>query len=417
MIAESIPAKLSVTARLLRNRNYLLSWPSGLSSQMGRLMWIFVCAYLVFDLSGSSFLTSLVAVTAVAPLFLLSVASGTLADAFDRRRLMQVSLVLMTAFTFLAAGLAFTRHATVGNILALNLITGVFFTVNQVTKRTFTFDIVGSDLLTSAMAVDNMAMTAGMIAGPVIIGGLFDLAPGDAMLGAAWGLLAIALLNTVACVFLFLMRPAGTQEKIPFGMSAVIRGTAAGLKVVRSSRALIGIMGVTVLFNMVYPPHRAMIPVFGELVLNVGPTAQGVLGAAPGIGSLVGVVYLAGRGGGKKQALYYCAGSILALGCLGVFAASHTFPLAFIGLAIGGIGQTFFATMQATLVLTSVEANMRGRVMGILSMAIGSQTLGSLVLGSLSDTIGPGPALLLMAACGTVATVAWVAAFREMRRL
>lgn len=405
------------TAGVLRISNYRLAWPALVTAQMGRMMWIFASGYLIFKLTNSSFLTNMVSVTFAAPQFLLSVVSGTISDAYDRRWLLALSLLLMAVVTFTATALAFTGKASALSILGLSVIIGTLFTVNNVTRGTFTFDVVGSELLPSAMALDNIGLTVGFIMGPFLGGVLLDLAPGNPMRGATYSYLAIAVFYALGGVMLLFVRPTRTQAKKALGIRSGLSSTAEGLRVVRNSTPLIGIMGITVLFNFVFPPHRALIPVFGESVLHIGPTAQGILGAAQGIGSLIGAAYLATRGIIKRRALYYWVGACVVTGFLAVFAAQRAYPLAVVALIASGVGQSWFGTMQATLVLSSVQAEMRGRVMGILSMAIGVQTLGSLAVGLLSDSIGAPLALFLMAGTGTVSLLLWVYCFRQMRRL
>ena len=77
-VESTAPKTSSNTVRLIKNKNYRHSWGAGLSSSMSRLMWTFVCSYLIFELTESAFLTSLVAVVSQAPLIVLGIFSGTL---------------------------------------------------------------------------------------------------------------------------------------------------------------------------------------------------------------------------------------------------------------------------------------------------------------------------------------------------
>jgi hypothetical protein len=236
------------------------------------------------------------------------------------------------------------------------------------------------------------------------------------MLGAAWTYLAIGASYAAATVLLFYVKPNWKQARTALGFSSALSNTGQGLKVVATSSVLIGIMGVTVLFNLVFPPSRSLIPVF-QPILDISNTQLGFLGAAGGIGALVGAGYLASRGSIRRQSIYYWSGSAISNGFLAVFAFTDNYYVALTALILGGIGQAWFGTMQATLVMLSVPDNMRGRVMGILSMAIGVQTVGSLIMGALAEAMGPGPALFWMAVVGTASTLIWVSIFKEMRKV
>jgi hypothetical protein len=69
-------------------------------------------------------------------------------------------------------------------------------------------------------------------------------------------------------------------------------------------------------------------------------------------------------------------------------------------LVIGGLGTAAFATMQTSLVLTEAPPAATSRVMGIVTMCIGTGPLGVLAIGLLADQIGPAPAILVMAGIG-----------------
>ena len=72
--------------------------------------------------------------------------------------------------------------------------------------------------------------------------------------------------------------------------------------------------------------------------------------------------------------------------------------------------------MQTTLMLTEAPAEMRSRLMGLVTVGIGTGPLGVLVAGLLSDAIGPRGAVLIMAGAGLAATIALAASLRERSR-
>ncbi len=403
--------------RVLRVDNYRLTWPALISSQLGRMMWVFASSILIYTLTDSALLTQMVNVTVAAPQFLLGIFSGTIADAYNRRGVMFLSLILMALFTFAGAFLALFGLIEAWSILALSTVIGILYTVNQVTRRTFTFDVVGKDLLVHAMALDNMGTTLGFILAPLLASLFLSVAPDDVTRGVTWTYFAIATFYAASGLLFFKVKQAWVQVRTPVRPSSAIANMSEGIKVVASSRVLIGIMGVTWISNFFFSPHRTMVPVIGISVLHVGPGLLGLLGAAQGAGSLIGALYLSSRGTIRSQSFYYWFGATSSMALLAVFAASSNFPLSFIGLVSAGIGQAWFGAMQATLVLTAAPEHLRGRIMGILNMAIGSQALGSLLLGIMSEWMGPGPALLSFALFGAISTVVWVCIYKEMTKL
>jgi MFS family permease len=96
-----------------------------------------------------------------------------------------------------------------------------------------------------------------------------------------------------------------------------------------------------------------------------------------------------------------------------VMALSPSYWLALAALIIGGFGTAGFGNMQSTLMLTEAPIEVRSRLMGIVTVCIGTGPLGVLLAGVLSDQIGPRGAVLAMAAAGLVATGALAMALRR----
>ena len=95
--------------------------------------------------------------------------------------------------------------------------------------------------------------------------------------------------------------------------------------------------------------------------------------------------------------LPFAGGSTLFMVALIVMALSPSYWLAFAVLIIGGFGTAGFGNMQSTLMLTEAPAEMRSRLMGIVTVGIGTGPLGVLAAGLLSDELGPRGAVLIMA--------------------
>src|ERR1700746_3175871 len=93
-------------------------------------------------------------------------------------------------------------------------------------------------------------------------------------------------------------------------------------------------------------------------------------------------------------------GSLLFLMGLAAMVLSPWYSLAFVLLLIGGLGTAAFSNMQTTLILTEAPLAMRSRVMGIVTVCIGTGPLGVLAIGVLSQQLGPSAAILIMAGLG-----------------
>jgi MFS family permease len=146
--------------------------------------------------------------------------------------------------------------------------------------------------------------------------------------------------------------------------------------------------------------YSALIAPIGLDVYGVSPILVGALAAAEPLGAIAtGIALSAGwlRLNGTR-ALF--SGSLLFLIGLMAMAISPFYSLAFVLLLIGGLGTAAFSNMQTTLILTEAPLATRSRVMGIVTVCIGTGPLGVLAIGLLSEQLGPSLAILIMAGFG-----------------
>lgn len=403
--------------QVLGDRNYRLLWPAETGLQMARWMWMLVSGYMVLKLTDSVFQTALVGVAFTAPMLFGGVISGIIADAVDRRHILLWVFMANALLAGLAGILIFSGLIVHWHILAFSLLIGTSHTLDQVARRTFVADLVDREFLHTAFALDQMGHTTGVMIGPFIGGLILEFAPETSFQNVGWCYLTVAIFYTCSLVLVSFIRPPRKQALMSVRYSSILTIVAEGFRAMMGSRALIGVVGVSVILNLAFPSHRTLIPVFAEKVLVVSPTAMGALGAAQGIGSILGSLFIASRRNIVRKSRYYYLGAMIGMGSLIFFGLSNDYPISFLSLLVAGIGMSGFGSMQATMLLLATEENIRGRVMGIMSMFIGVMPLGTLILGGLAEWIGPGNAVFATAAAGVILTGVWSHFSKEMRKV
>jgi MFS family permease len=168
----------------------------------------------------------------------------------------------------------------------------------------------------------------------------------------------------------------------------VIARIAEGLRLVRRDRRLIGTLTVTVVYNVFGWPFTSMVPVIGQDRLLLGPEGIGSLASMDGVGAFVGAVLMAMLCRPHFYRHVYVGGVTLYLVMLIVFALVPVPAIASFALLFTGLGGAGFSIMQATLVYLSAPPEMRSRVLGVLSVCIGTGPVGFVALGWLADAIG-----------------------------
>src|SRR6201995_1080263 len=149
-----------------------------------------------------------------------------------------------------------------------------------------------------------------------------------------------------------------------------------------------------------------MIPVIGRHRLNLGPEGVGLLATMDGIGAFVGALLAALWLTPKWYGRVYLLGVVCYLIMVVLFALAQSPVLAGAALLLTGFAGAGFATMQATLVYLAAPLDMRSRILGVLTVCIGTGPIGFLWLGWLADRIGAPNATAVTGLLGLLAMAA-----------
>ena len=401
---------------VLNEPDYRLLWTAGWAWHSCRWIWVIIAGYLVLQLTESTFQTQLVGVAWSAPMLILGVFSGLIADSFDRRRILITIHLLNLTFALSMTMLILTGLIQAWHILALTGCIGLSNTLDMAARRTFVSDIVNRSNLPFALALESMSMTGAMMIGPWVGGALVDFVPlGTAGAGSSY--LIVIFLYLVSFVQLRRTSPSKYPVNTKFSLFTALANTIEGMQDIAKNRAAIGTLGITVLVNLFFFSYTPLIPVFAQNVLEVNATLMGILGGAQGAGALLGSMFIASRKHIHRNSAYYVYGSIFAFINLLIFSFSRSFPLSVLSLMMAGFGIAGFSTMQATIILLSVKDEIRGRAMGMVNMAIGALPIGMLIVGFVAETLGPIRSTNLSASVGLLTLVIWAWRSKAMRQI
>jgi MFS family permease len=195
--------------------------------------------------------------------------------------------------------------------------------------------------------------------------------------------------------------------------SSMLRYFHDGFSQLRQHQPIMGVVLISACMNILAFPYQQLLPVFARDVLGTDAVGLGALSAAAGIGSFVGAMAIASSGHVPRSGALFWIGSCLMCVCLVGFALAASFTLALGLLLVSGFGQAAFASLQTTIVLGTASDQLRGRAMGILTLAIGSSPFGTLEVGALALVIGAPLAVALNA--GACAALVGLVALRLPR--
>ena len=388
---------------LIREPNFRRMWIIG-GASMG-LQWLEMLAggIFVFVYTQSGVAVTLVTLARAAPMVIFGMVAGGLADRVSRRNLLVGGYSMLIGTAAVLGILAATHAITPWHVGIGMFLTGVVFSMEFPVRRNMLGEFAGMDRIATAMGLDSIARNGMRIVGPLAAGALMQFVGIE-------GVYFVSM-ATYACIVYMLLRvdnrPARSDAGGPSLMSTIIEG----VRFARSDRAVLGLLAITIVMNIWAFPYIAMIPVLGHERLGLTELPIGILAATEGFGGLMGAFLIAARGtawAGVYRKLYFYGSCVFMVAIVG-FSLSLWFEVSLFILLLGGIGVAGFSTMQGTLPFVVAPPAMRARVLGLLSVSIGTGPIGILHLGLMVTLFGPSLATTIIGLEGLIAmAILWV---------
>ena len=413
MPPDSVPQPQAIQAgwrerlSLLRVSDFRKIWLAG--GLYGTVRWLDMLAVGVFtyEVTNSPLIVAFMVFLRLLPLILMGTVIGALAERFNRRRMLLGGLIVLSVVCAVLGLLALSGRITLWHVGVGALVNGTLFSADFSVRRMLLGEVAGLSRLGAAMGLDSATNNATRMAGP-LIGGLVYQA-----IGLEGTYLVGFLLTGLAA--LLIARLTGDTSTPAVRGSSLLQDIVEGLRYIRTNRVVTSVLVTTVLMNLFAFPYLGMIPVIGKDVLNLSPSLIGVLAAADGCGAFFGALIVAVFAPSTAFRRIFFVGSTVVLLAVLVFSLSPMFGLSVSVLLIGGLGLAGFGTMQTTLIFVEVPSAVRGRVLGVLTVCIGTMPIGMLAVGYLANWVGTARAISLMSVCGLVAITVVMVLWRERR--
>jgi MFS family permease len=411
---------------------------------IGRQAVTAVAIWQVYQWTHSSTALGLVGFVNVVPLLLLSLPAGAIADHRDRRRLIGLGTGVIAGVNVSLAALAYW-HRAVPDLATLrwanSLLQQIAFLFEQhampgalrfdepalplvfllllahacariliwPARSSITPLLVPTTALSNAITWNTSTFEVATVAGPAIGGFLIAFVgiPSVYALGAALELFFLLALGRVT----YFQLPQRTAVRRTW------RDVLAGAEFIWRKKVILGASSLD-LFAVLLGGATALLPVYADQILHVGPIGFGWLRAAPSIGAVGMAMWIAHRPPLQRpgHALLW---SVIGFGAaIVVFGVSRWFWLSLVALLLTGAFDNVSVVVRQSLVQLLTPDSLRGRVTAVNQIFIGSSNeIGALRAGLMGALIGP-VAAVVWGGIGTIAVTAIIArAVPPLRRL
>jgi MFS family permease len=383
----------STIRRTLRHPQFRALCASGTIYFIGNAMQTMAAAWMMVELTGSSFLAALVQTAVFLPMFLFSLPAGVLADITDRRRLILVALGIQAVVGTLLAALLMAHVGGAGTILLFVFLSGSCTAFLSPAWNSSISDSVPRHDLPQAITAVGIAYNAARAIGPALAGVVF------LHIGGAWNFL-FAVVSTLVMMQAIRRFPPRAHPPTRLPAERLWGGMLSALRFAWHSHTVLSQLLRAGAYCAAGSALWALLPVIGQRQLGLGAAGYGLLMGCLGTGAIIAGLFI-GRLRTRFGLEPLVAGGCLTFALVMLVAAfSEWDPPVYLALILaGGAWMAVMSTFN-TATQTSVPPWVRARAVAMHTLsALGAFAIGSAFWGALSDLAGLSLALTVAAIC------------------
>jgi MFS family permease len=343
------------------------------------------------------------------PQLLLVPWSGLIADRFDRRRLLMATQAAMGALGAALGIMVLFGVAELWHVYVFAFALGVVSAIDAPIRQAFVSELVSEKDLPNAVALNSASFNAARLIGPAVAGVL------TVAVGAGWVFLINAITFAATLVSLALLR-RGELRVAP----RAARGPGQlleGFRYVRGRPDIIVIMVIIFIVGTFGLNFAIFTATMARVEFGHGAGEFGLLSSVLAIGSVTGAL-LAARRERPRMRIVFVSAAAFGVTCA-IAAVMPTFTAFAVALIFVGFSSITLMTTANSMVQTTTDPAMRGRVMALyMAIFVGGTPLGAPVVGWVANEFGPRWALGVGAGSGLLAAavgLVWMVVSHDLR--
>jgi MFS family permease len=383
----------------LQYREYRLLWIGQLISNAGTQMQMVAINWHIYILTGSALALGLTGLVRVVPIVAFSLMGGVFADAHDRKRILLFSQSAMMIFAAILAFVTSVGSASPAAIYLLSGLTAAATAFDNPARNSLAPNLVPREHLTNAMSLNSVLNRTASIVGPGLAGFVI----------ARFGIAAVYWFNAVSFLAVLIalgMMKTPAQED-PGRTKVTFAAVAEGIRSARQSTIIFATMVLDFLASF-FASASALMPIFANEILKVGPQGLGLLYAAQPVGALIAGAAISFIGNIKRPGLVFLASLAVYGLATALYGGSNWFAESLVFLALIGAADATSAIVRNTVRQLATPDKLRGRVQSLNAMFVmGGPQLGNLEAGLVAAHWGA-PFSVISGGVATVITVALI---------
>jgi len=382
----------------LRHRNYALFWSTDLLGSVGQFVEEVALYWIAYEITGSAMALGVLGLCSATPRLILGAFSGVLVDRYDRKLLLiMVQFGCAIPISIFLAIYTF-GHLAYWHLLVLEILFGSIRAINPSAAQSILAELVPREDVMNAVSLYTVGFNIARIAGPSL-GGVLILWIGVGGCYAAY--LAALMLSGTGMLFLHTHKEESITREQNFK-----REFKEGFHYVWHEPVILVSVVAAYTFAVFIVTYQSFLPVFAKEILQVGPRGLGILMAAPGLGGIASLSFLAsvGERWNRAKLLWFMTTTTPIF--LILFCFSPIFWLSVILLTLVGAGQVSFRTISRVNIQIEAPRNLMGRVMSVFNLDQGMRSIGALVLGTAATFFGASLGIAITAGTSLMITTA-----------
>jgi MFS family permease len=352
--------------------------------------------WITYEITGSAMALGVLGLCSALPRLILGALSGVLVDRYDRKLLL--ILVNFVSAVPIVIFLAIYTFGTLAfwHLLVLEILSGSIRAINPSAAQSILGELVPRQDVMNAVSLYTVGFNIARIAGPSL-GGVMILWIG--VRGCYATFAATLCIAGIGMLFVRTKKETTINREDNF-----LREFKEGFHYVWHAPVILSSIVAAYTFAVFIVTYQSFLPVFAKEVLQVGPEGLGRLMAAPGLGGIASLSFLASVGERWNRAMLLWLTTTTTPIFLMLFCVSPIFWLSVLLLALVGAGQVSFRTISRVIIQIEAPRNLMGRVMSVFNLDQGMRSVGSIVLGASATLFGASLGLALTAAVSLIVT-------------